>query len=236
MTEAEWNGCADPTLMLEWLRHSGKASERRLRLFAAACCRWVWPLMTDDRSRRAVEVTERFADGMAGEIELEASQAEAGAAVPRQNPARGASRGTKSWRNAQVLHAVTTAAWWTASSPRYACTVAKATATVAKNRGLGWGNWQVHLLRCIFGNPFTPPPAIDPAWLAWDGSRITKMASTIYETRLLPSGHLDIARLGVLADALEEAGAADEEVLAHLRAPGPHVRGCFVVDAVLGKA
>ena len=53
-----------------------------------------------------------------------------------------------------------------------------------------------------------------------------------YDDRALPSGHLDPARLAVLADALEDT---DEQILGHLRGPGPHVRGCAAVDAVLGK-
>jgi hypothetical protein len=58
----------------------------------------------------------------------------------------------------------------------------------------------------------------------------------VYEERDLPSGHLDAARLGVLADMLEEAGCSDPQLLGHLRSPGPHVRGCVAVDAVLGRS
>ena len=61
------------------------------------------------------------------------------------------------------------------------------------------------------------------------------LAQTAYEERVLPGGHLDPARLAVLADALEEAGCTDAEILDHLRGPGSHVRGCWALDLVLGK-
>jgi len=76
---------------------------------------------------------------------------------------------------------------------------------------------------------------VDPSWLAWDGGAVPKLATIAYEERVLPAGTLDPALLAVLADALEEAGCADAELLGHLRGPGPHVRGCWVVDLLLGK-
>ena len=63
---------------------------------------------------------------------------------------------------------------------------------------------------------------------------MVRLARAAYEERELPSGHLDRARLAVLADALEEAGA-DAELVEHLRGPGPHWRGCFVLDFLLGR-
>jgi hypothetical protein len=94
---------------------------------------------------------------------------------------------------------------------------------------------QAHLLRCILGPlPFRPPPAIEPAWLGWNGGLVPRLAEAAYEERTLPEGTLDPARLAILADALEDAGCTDNAILDHLRGPGPHVRGCWAVDLVLG--
>jgi hypothetical protein len=83
------------------------------------------------------------------------------------------------------------------------------------------------LLRDVFGNPFRPV-AFDPAWLGWTGGVVRGLAGTVYEERRF-------GELPVLADALEEAGCASPAVLGHCRGPGPHVRGCWVVDRLLGK-
>jgi hypothetical protein len=91
------------------------------------------------------------------------------------------------------------------------------------------------LLRDIIGNPFHPRPTFGPAVLAWHDGLIVRLARAAYENRDLPSGRLEPSRLAVLADALEEAGLADAGLLRHLRGPGPHVRGCFALDLVLGR-
>ena len=80
MTEAEWLACPEPTPMLSFLR--GKASDRKLRLFAAACCRHVWQLLANQQCRKAVEISERYADGNASATELQ----EANEAVSRSIP------------------------------------------------------------------------------------------------------------------------------------------------------
>jgi hypothetical protein len=84
------------------------------------------------------------------------------------------------------------------------------------------------LLRDIFGNPFHPPPAIHPAWLSSNDATIIELARTIYDQR-------DFHRLPRLGDALEEAGSIHADVLTHCRVAAPHVRGCWVVDLLLGK-
>lgn len=87
------------------------------------------------------------------------------------------------------------------------------------------------LLRDVVGNPFRPA-TLDPAWRS---PSVTDLAQAAYKERKLPGGELDPLRLGVLADALEEAGCGSADLLAHLREPGPHFRGCWAVDLVLGK-
>ncbi len=71
-----------------------------------------------------------------------------------------------------------------------------------------------------------------------DPSTTTRAASPRRPSprRPFPSGLLGVARLPVLADALEDAGCADAELLGHLRGPGPHVRGCWAVDMIPGKS
>jgi hypothetical protein len=86
----------------------------------------------------------------------------------------------------------------------------------------------VAILRDLFGNPFRPV-ALDAACLAWNDGTIPKLAQAIYDERAFD-------RLAILADALEDAGCTDTDILGHLRSPGPHVRGCWPVDALLGKS
>lgn len=83
---------------------------------------------------------------------------------------------------------------------------------------------QASFLRDIFGNPFRSV-AIDPSWLT---PKVCQLAKAIYERR-------DFHQMPGLADTLEKAGCTDTGILDHCRQPGPHVRGCWVVDLILGK-
>jgi hypothetical protein len=84
------------------------------------------------------------------------------------------------------------------------------------------------LLRDLLGNPFRPRPALNPAWLAWNGRTVKHLAAALFERRQFDD-------LPILADALEDAGCADAALLDHLREPGPHARGCWALDLLLGK-
>ena len=83
------------------------------------------------------------------------------------------------------------------------------------------------LLDEIVGNPFRPS-VIDPVWLSWNDGTVRKLAGCIYSDRAFE-------RLPILADALEDAGCDSADILSHCRGPGPHVRGCWVIDLLLGK-
>jgi hypothetical protein len=95
---------------------------------------------------------------------------------------------------------------------------------------------QTDILRCIFGNPFRPSPHLPPSVLSWNDATVVRLAQAAYDERDMPAGTLDNGRLAVLADALEEGCCTDADILNHLRGPGPHVRGCWVVDLCLGKS
>ena len=83
-------------------------------------------------------------------------------------------------------------------------------------------------LREIFGNPFRPGQ-VDPAWLAWEGGTVVKLAQGIYDQQAFD-------RMPILADALEDAGCCDRRFLEHSRGPEPHVRGCWLIDCLLNKS
>jgi hypothetical protein len=90
---------------------------------------------------------------------------------------------------------------------------------------------QAAVLRDVVGNPFRPT-SVAPSWLT---SKVVAFAQAAYDQRELPAGTLDSSRLAVLADALEDAGCTNADLLDHLRGPGSHVRGCWAVDLLLGK-
>ncbi len=241
MTEAEWHSCTDPHALLGLLREQGKLTDRKARLFAVACCRRIWPLLADERSRRAVAVAERYADGAASYDELDHAFAEAFDVYAELDEEVKASPeepavGKKEFAPTELV--ARAGAAWTASDAAHPDESVEGTASSAayaagrpSERGA-----QADLLRCIAGSPFRPPPALDPALLTWDDGLVVKLAQAAYDERALPSGELDSHRLGVLADALEEAGCSDAALLEHLRAPGPHLRGCHGIDAILERS
>jgi hypothetical protein len=211
---------------------NSRASDRKLRLFACACCRLLWGKLADARCRSAVEIAEGFADGLV--------------TARRRGRAFTAARETTRHVGAPAQNACHAAAYSAHADPVTAARGASANALYARGRwAVGpngpvlrrWGGGPLcSLLRDIFGPLPDRVPRIDPAWLAWDGGTGRRLAESIYEGRSLPAGTLDSQRLAVLADALEEAGYADAVVLGHLRSDTPHVRGCFALDALLGRS
>jgi hypothetical protein len=86
---------------------------------------------------------------------------------------------------------------------------------------------QIHLIREIVGNPFRRP-TVQQAWLRWNDGTVPRIAQGIYEERAFD-------RLPILHDALLDAGCDNEDILAHCRGAGPHVRGCWALDLLLAK-
>jgi hypothetical protein len=243
MTEQQWLASTDPRPMLEFLR--GRASNRKLRLFACACHRRVRHVPgDDDELPRAVDNLERYADGPVGgwgpgAIE-QAEEAMIGPgdrgwrSTPWVEHASSYAAGLVTLPEFQRLDAAEAAAFPGRSSDPAAARTTRDLAEAAYRRAVAAERGeQGRLLRDIFGPlPFRPVTP-DPAWQTALGVALTQAA---YDERELPAGTLDLARLAVLADALEEAGCTDADILNHCRQPGVHVRGCWVVDLLLGKS
>jgi hypothetical protein len=218
MTEKDWRESSFPFPMLHYLR--GRASDRKLRLFAAVCCRRVVPLLRDPRSHAALAVAERFAEGRATQRERADAQAHALAAYRLAGRAVGAAKAASVVASRSASGAAEGVAW-------------AAARLLAAGDGLPYpderAEWRVQadLLREIVGNPFRPV-AVEPRWLAWNDATVPKLAQQVYDGRRWQD-------FPVLADALEDAGCDDEQVLGHCRRLGGHVRGCWVLDLLLGK-
>ncbi len=256
MTEAEWLSSTDPRPMLEFLQFGivalvddlpseterqairrlleGKIIPRKLALFACACCREIWQVVTDVRSRTAVEVAEQNIDDLVDDEQLGTATQAAHAARNAIEHKRGDDR-AKTHIRRTAANACYEAAGAGLSSRIFASSVASAAhesadvaawiglaATVSDARAK-----QAQILRCLVGNPFRPF-AIEPALLAWRDGTITKLAQAIYDDRSFDG-------LPVLADALEEAGCLDANMLAHCRLPGKHFRGCWVLDKLTAR-
>jgi hypothetical protein len=246
MTEAEWLVCTDPGPKLSFLGE--RASERKRRLFAVACCRPMERWLTDevrdilagielymDRPGKPpipILVYPDFHPNLTSETIV--SQLPARRQLARWLQAAGTSdiihlcnwAVNKVGESANDRGAVNRAIpGEEIQAARDAWATAQAAREAERSRLCG-------LLHEVMGNPFRPAVG-----LPVDVSRtVPYLAEAAYANRESPSGELDPARLAVLSDALEEAGCADADLLAHLRSPGPHVRGCWAVDLILGKA
>jgi hypothetical protein len=241
MTERGWEVCVNPFRMLQCLLGIGKASDRKLLLFAAASARRVWHDLSDEE-RFAIEAAEGYAEGEAAWADLER------VAFPTSGPYH--------WDKDPLINfvvAVATKATKRATEKAYGrvwesfergdgaqerqrivedlglpehCASDPREASVAieaRER-----NAQESIIRDIFGNPFCPAPVVDPSWLMWGGGTVSELAEVIDNER-------DFSRMRELAQVLESAGCTDGEILHHLRRSGPHFRGCLVLDVVLNK-
>lgn len=277
MKENAWLTSADPTSMLTFLQNTnerstrrqnslrGKATKRKLQLFAVSCCQRIWARIPDaevmrgyrflvqcgaedfsdhvtaDCGRSGVDIAERYADGKASEQDLEnareaAHQLTFVSEYHAATPNAGIGQGDTDFGFMAIgsaASALESACDSDADRVEYAASesaLASAYLKCGKDDRIPPPDtlefeYQANLLRDIVGNP-SRPVTFDPTWRS---DTVVALAEAIYADRAFD-------RLPILADALEEAGCDHSDVLAHCRGPGPHVRGCWVVDLVLGKS
>ena len=243
MTEVEWMTATDPRPMLDFI--GAQASQRKLRIFAFACCRSVWEQLTREIQHEAIQVAERHADGNATDKELGIVVSAVHRQRRKHNTLDKAVYDTV--RNYGGIHyshclsltdAIARAAAGSLGlnpSPNELIyfdgnDTIREHPTPNADR-LIWNETYARQLlllsivvRDIFGNPFRSVIP-NPSWLT---STVLALANGIYNEKAFE-------RMPILADALQDAGCDNEEILQHCRGPGPHVRGCFVVDLLLGK-
>jgi hypothetical protein len=209
MTEAEWLACVDPDRLLRFARRLAASSRRKHLLFNVACCRRLWPVLPH-AARAYVEAVEAFAEGEGGNERLATALAEA-RVLEDGSP----------YADHAVYAALATARSNGESS--------RAAVSAVRLR-LGDDGYdterraQCDLLRDLFR--LFRVFAVDPVWL-------TRGTLGVARGLYLAGAFGD---LPILADALEDAGCDNADILGHLRGPGPHVRGCWALDLVLGKS
>jgi hypothetical protein len=235
VTENDWHTSGDPTPMLEFLR--GRASDRKLRLFAVENARLVMNWLVDPNSKTAVEASEQVAEGVSTVGLLVQMYTAAWDVVPlatghlRVCAARAAARTVEEEAYLAALFTTNEIVgfYWELQDIQLEEQEAELVSEDDRCRAYAMGKNQAdslmtNFLRDIFGNPFRPV-LLDPAWLS---STVKQLAQTIYEERAFD-------RLPVLGDALEDAGCTNQDILTHCRQPGIHVRGCWALDLVLAK-
>lgn len=237
MIEQEWEG--DPHLfdLLRFFKDS--VSNRRLRLFGCACCRRNWHLLCREGARRCVELAEAFANGEVTETHLRAAydhpdftdlqpqlRGEVGADAQLSLCGLYALSAARrlAMPNVDVLNIVLATSYDLADD--YFPTLLHN--EVIEGGGIRCDVKELDekekLVRDIFGNPFRST-IVNPSWRT---EHTIGIASMMYADR-------DFSAMPILVDALLDAGCDNDDILSHCRGGGPHVRGCFVVDMILGK-
>jgi hypothetical protein len=225
MTEAQWLASNAPEQMLDFL--GSRASARRLRHFLIACARSVLPARADRDMREALAVAERYADGIGSERDL----ARARASLKTRHAER-----VRRWPKLYTDHIRSVPAWHAtrAQIVRWAgqgsacCAWSTSRTLFAGSQAMAYPAKelakQADFMRDIFGNPFVAR-TMDAVWRS---TAVVAIAEGVCTDRVFD-------RLPILADALEDAGCTDADILAHCRGGGEHVRGCWVVDLLTGR-
>ena len=212
MTQQEWLASKDPMAMMDHLKiQFHQPSDRKLRLFACACCR-LTQSMHYPRAQAVVKVAEEASE----EPKITRSLHR------RLSEARQSIDAIRGW-------------FWCVTCLDIAVGLRQTLYWECTERGDygdagGTDRSQIaNLARDIFGNPFHPV-ILNPSWLIWHSGLLVSMARRMYDSR-------DFSDIPVLADALEEAGCTNPDVLSHCRQQGAiHVRGCWLIDLLLNKA
>jgi hypothetical protein len=251
MTEAEWRSSTTPYLLQQRLRR--RDDPRKWRLLGVAVCRRVLQLLPEDPCfGEALAVAEGHADGKTTRKDLSAAHKQAASAAEAlwRDHSHGGHVGISYGGRVKLLAAN---AVWIATHPsrRRAALVPLGDVMMAVAYGtvsptLPWEAQEIPdrplyeaavaaehlaqaaLVRDVFRYHARPPPGVNPAWPSWNGGVIPNLARTIYEERAFD-------QMPILADALEEAGCPNPDILAHCRQPSEHVRGCWLLDLLLGK-
>jgi hypothetical protein len=220
VTESEWHKSVNTPAMIAAVRDKG--SDRLWRLFAVACVRTVADRLNQPESGAALSIAERVADGTVSATEWREAREQAAAAAQR------AGRAAWEAETDGQFHWGTEAYQAMCEAEALANAALECLAESVDLERIPQGLQLPDLLREVFGNPFHWRIA-DTTWQSWNSGVIWSLANSIY-------AESDFVRLPHLADALEEAGCTDAELLSHLRGPGPHVRGCWALDLILGKS
>jgi hypothetical protein len=244
MTEPEWLSTDSPSRLFQHVKT--RLSARKLQLVACGCCRLLDGLFTPEQ-RAALSVVERHADGLADRDEYQAALEHFGRDVNERviitMPSGVATAASPEAALCQALMAVVSPPaddglrvavdWVVAAAAREAGTGAAMTARKQMNRRL------CEVFREVVGNPFRQPVAVGPEWTAAGGRAPHWMLRVNETARAIAVGvQADQAfdRLPILADALEDDGCNDTDLLAHFRHQHAHLRGCWALDLVLGKS
>jgi hypothetical protein len=236
MTEAEWLAATDPTPMLDFIHE--RASNRKVALYLCGGCRSRPDLFYSPSSITAIDLYERNADGLLPKEDKwyatwYAEEATFGFDFePNTLPRRPEIVQRLVELGAVSASALSGGAWVVNEEIRqrlhYAAELVYNMPGVSERllwylARIDWpGRW---LFDCVFGNPFRPV-SLDPAWLT---STVVALAGGIYADRAFD-------RMPILADALQDAGCDHDDILTHCRGDSPHVRGCWVVDLLTGRA
>jgi hypothetical protein len=261
VTELQWLESSDVDVMLDFIRP--QASDRKWRLFLCACGRRSLSVLKNkapeafELCEKALEVCERFADGLASAEDMAGCMPSTALVFSEVGSPRLATEvawraryldlagNTRPMRHGKSIigHPASEGAEFargaiSLAAAEYPKPADKSTISKKRAATISEKRAQAALIRDLFGNPFSDLPPKKgqsaltkkcPEWHTWNDATIPKLAQAIYE-----QGRFQ--ELPMLADALDEAGCREEGILHHCRASGEHVKGCWVIDLLLGKS